>query len=399
MPIWATALAATFTIQAVGAFLLFSVPVIGPLLTARAGVSAETIGYLSSIMSGGICWFLAGGGPMLERFGAIRLLQIGLILCALGFAGIGYGWWPLAVVGALVLGFGYGTNSPAGSQTLSRTAPPGHRVLIFSLKQAGVPLGAALSGLVIAPLAATYGLEAAVGLAVGVSLLAILAVQPTRRALDDEQTATRRFDWVRALLSWRTVVRSIALLKGHQALPMLTALGVAFAILQACLTAFLVTYVVTRHGFTLAQGGMVAAVLQGSNLVARIVLGWLADRLGDSMRHLSVQALVAAAALVALALYVPDSPGDPLLYLLVALAGFTGISWNGIHMAEVARLAPSGRVSDVTSAAALFGFTGSVAGPLLFAWGVTLTGSYALVYCAVAGQLALMGLLCWRVRA
>lgn len=399
MPVWATALAATFVIQTVGAFLLFSVPVIGPLLTAKAGVSAETIGYLSSLISGGVCWFLASGGPMLARFGAIRLLQIGMAMTALGFAGIGFGWWPLAVVGAVVLGFGYGTNSPAGSQTLSRTAPPAHRVLIFSLKQAGVPLGATLSGLIIAPLADRLGLEAAVALAVGISLLAILAVQPSRRLLDEDRVATGRLEWMRALVSWRIALNAVALLRDHPALPMLTGLGVAFALVQACLTAFLVTYVVTQHGFTLVEGGLVAAVLQGSNLVARISLGWVADRTGNSMRHLSVQALVAAAALVALALYVPDSAGDPVLYALVALAGFTGISWNGIHLAEVARLAPQGRISDVTSAAALFGFFGSVMGPLAFAFLVALTGSYALVYCLAAAPLALMGLLCLRVKS
>ena len=385
MPLWANALAATMLVQTVGAFILFAVPVIGPVLTEAAGLPGESIGYLSSLSALGVCWLLSNGVPMLAQYGPVRMLQIGLALGVLGFAAICTAWWPLAVLGAVVMGFGYATNNPASSEILVRTAPARNRVLVFSLKQAG---------LIVAPLVGLHGLFGVTLLMLALGTIALLLVQPARAKLDPpgERLPTA---WFPALFSWRVMRNSVAALKLHPSLPMFTALGLSLAILQACLTAFLVTYLVTRHGFSLAEGGLIAATMQGANLVARITLGWLADRIGNAQLQLAVQGFLAAASLAALALHQPVS-GDPVTYALVALAGFTGTSWNGLHMAESARLSPPGRVGEVTSAVNLFGFVGSVSGPILFALLVQATDSYAVAFLLASVQLCLVCLLALR---
>lgn len=394
MPLWASALATTMLVQTVGAFILFAVPVIGPVLTEAAGLPGESIGYLSSLSALGVCWLLSNGVPMLAQYGPVRMLQIGLVLGVLGFAAICTAWWPLAVLGAVVMGFGYATNNPASSEILVRTAPAQNRVLVFSLKQAGVPLGAMLTGLIVAPLVGLYGLPGVTLLMLALGLIALLLAQPARLLLDPPGDRIRTA-WFPALFSWRVMRNLVSALALHPSLPMFTALGLSFAILQACLTAFLVTYMVTRHGFSLAEGGLIAATLQGANLIARITLGWLADRIGNAQLQLAVQGFLAAAALAALALHQPV-PGDPVTYALVALAGFTGTSWNGLHIAESARLSPPGRVGEVTSAVNLFGFVGSVSGPILFALLVQATGSYAVAFLLASVQLCLVCLLALR---
>lgn len=398
MPLWAAALATTMLVQTVGAFILFAVPVIGPVLTEAAGLPGESIGYLSSLSALGVCWLLSNGVPMLTHYGPVRMLQIGLALGVLGFAAICSAWWPLAVVGAVVMGFGYATNNPASSEILVHTAPAGNRVLIFSVKQAGVPLGAMLTGLVVAPLVGQHGLPGVTLLMLALGAMALLLVQPARARLDpplDPLGERIRTAWFPALFSWRVMRNSVVTLKLHPSLPMFTALGLSFAILQACLTAFLVTYLVTRHGFSLAEGGLIAATMQGANLVARITLGWIADRIGNAQLQLAIQGFMAAASLAALALHQPV-PGGALTYILVALAGFTGTSWNGLHMAESARLSPPGRVGEVTSAVNLFGFVGSVSGPILFALLVQATDSYAMAFLLASAQLVLVCLLALR---
>ena len=67
---------------------------------------------------------------------------------------------------------------------------------------------------------------------------------------------------------------------------MLTALGVSFSITQACITAFTATYMVTRHGRTLAEAGHLVATLLVASTIARIFFGWLADRMGSGLRLL-----------------------------------------------------------------------------------------------------------------
>ena len=69
----------------------------------------------------------------------------------------------------------------------------------------------------------------------------------------------------------------------RQLLPRLTALSVSFAVCQGCLFSFTVTWLVETRGMGLVQAGSIFAVMQVAGVVARIFLGWIADRTG----HLS----------------------------------------------------------------------------------------------------------------
>ena len=60
-----------------------------------------------------------------------------------------------------------------------------------------------------------------------------------------------------------------------------------------------------------------------------------------------------------------------------------------LAVAEVARLAPAGKVADATAGSTIFIFLGYVAGPSIFATLVSLTGSWTLPQTLVAAQLLL----------
>jgi MFS family permease len=393
VPLWARALTATLIVQTVSSFATFSVPLLGPLLTERARLSPESIGYISALLSAGICWFLASGSAMLNHYGPIRTLQIGLACSVIGLMMIAQPFGIVIASGALAVGFGTAPNTPAGSQILIRTAPPRHRSLIFSIKQAGVPLGGAIAGLIVAPVVSTQGLPATIALVIAVLLATICIVQPFRRALDSDRDH-RRQDWVRSLLSWKEVVRSISSLRAHPSLPLLTALGASFSVTQACLTAFTATYLVIERGVSLADAGLVMAVMQLASMVGRIFMGWTADRTKRAVTHLAVQAMVSAVAVCLLAVSALETTSGVAswpLYASAALVGVTAIGWNGVHIAELARVSPIAQVSDVTSAASLFGFIGSIFGPLLFIGLVIVIDSYIVAFSAIAVQLAFFG--------
>lgn len=390
LPLWVSALTATLIVQTVTSLASLAIPLLGPPLMARAGLPPEAIGLVSAMTSAGICWCLASGGPMLAHHGPVRTLQIGLACMALGLLTLSQPLGLLGLLGALAVGFGAGHNTPAGSQILVRTAPPRHRTLIFSIKQAGVPLGGALAGLLVAPLVLAYGLSVTLWAVIGIVLLTILAVQPFRRRLDADR-GPGEGGWARALLSPAALGRSVRTLAAHPALPLLTALGASFSMLQSCLMAFTATYVIVRHDVSLPEAGRIVAVMQAASMVGRIALGWLADRLRNALRHLVCQA-VASAAAVALLVAASDQ-GAWALYGCAALAGFTAIGWNGVHIAELARVAPLPLVSDVTSAASLFGFVGAFCGPVIFSLLVSWGGRYDLAFLVMAAQLAGVGLL------
>jgi hypothetical protein len=77
--------------------------------------------------------------------------------------------------------------------------------------------------------------------------------------------------------------------------------------------------------------------------------------------------------------------------------GASGLSWNGVYLAEVAALAPAGAAGAATGGALSLTFLGIVLGPALFSAVVSLSGSYALAFAIVGfGSLA-GGLRVWGV--
>ncbi|MCI0756751.1 MFS transporter [Teichococcus vastitatis] len=388
-PGWRSALGVTLAMQTAAAALGQMMPVVAPAMTAAVGLSAESIGYLAGLTSLGTVLFLLCGGPVLERLGPVRTLQGGVALSGLAIGLAALGWAPVLVLAALLLGIGYGPTPPAGSRILAATAPPEHRTLIFSVKQAGAPLGAVAAGLIGPPVALALGWEAVCLLGLALGLAAGLAVQPWRGALDAGREAGRAVG-PRTLFSRRNLEAPIAALRLHPLLWPLALLSGAFACLQGSLFAFVVTWLVGKHGLSLPQAGAVFAVMQGAGVTARMVLGWVADRSGRPGLILALQAFIGSALAALLALAPPGTPGW-LLGGLAGACGFVAASWNGIALAEVARLAPPARISDATSGVTLVTFLCYFAAPFAFAGGVAALG-WTLPLLGMAALPAAMGL-------
>ena len=189
---WVAALGATLLMQSVASFLTQTLPVVAPLIMASAGLAPERIGNLSSLVAFGTVLFLLLGGPFLARLGPVRTLQLGTGIAAAALVVAATGALPALMLASLMLGIGYGPTPPAGSRILAATAPKDHRTLIFSVKQAGAPLGGALAGLIAAPVATHAGWGAALLVAVATSVIAAAAIQPLRESLDVERDPARR---------------------------------------------------------------------------------------------------------------------------------------------------------------------------------------------------------------
>ena len=383
------ALGATLGMQTVASFLNQSLPIIAPLLMAGAGLAPERVGNLSSLNSLGTVVFLLFGGPILARLGPVRMLQAGALAAVCGLLVAARGSWPALILAALLMGAGYGPSPPAGSRILAATAPPRHRTLIFSVKQAGAPAGAAFAGLVLAPVAAHWGWPAALLLASAAGLVAIALVSPARAPLDTEREPGRDIRPA-TLFNPRKVSAPFLLLKANPVLLSVTALAFSFAVVQGSLFSFSVTYLVIGRHLPLEVAGVVYAGMQFAGVFARIFLGWLADRTGRPAHNLTAQAFVAAG-MVAVYGSLPDQPAFVLAATVATATGFVAASWNGIYMAEVARLSAPDQIAEVTSSSAVVTFLGYVSGPTVFALLVTWTEGYRVPFMVVAAQLAVMG--------
>jgi MFS family permease len=386
LPTWLLALSATLLVQSAASFMGQCLPVVAPLLTASTGLAPERIGNLTSLTSLGTVLFLALGSPILARLGPVGALQLGAGLSVLALLIAASGYWPALVVAALLLGIGYGPTPPAGSRILAASAPPRHRTLIFSIKQAGAPAGGALAGLIVAPVAARFGWQLALLLTIVAGSLSAAAISPLRAMMDTERDRSRSIH-PRAILNYRNFLVPLAAVRGDVLLISITALAMSFSLVQGTLFSFSVTYL-TRRGLSLERAGLAYACLQAAGVFARVFLGWLADRTGRPAHNLTAQAYVAAATVCAYA-YMPLDASFALIAAIATACGFFAASWNGIYMAEVARLSPPEQISDATAGSGMFTFMGYVAGPSLFAAAVPAFG-WQLPFAIAGLQLAVM---------
>jgi MFS family permease len=296
-------------------------------------------------------------------------------------------------VSSILCGIGYGPSAPAASDVLLRLSPARHRSLIFSLKQAGVPLGGVLSGLTLPALYAATGLTITMVIVALIPFVTILIAQPVRHEVDAERDRAQSTA-ISLLLSPANILAPFRVMGSAPMLPRLTLAGAFLACGQGSLFAFLVTYLNEGLGLDLIVSGGTFAMTQLTGIPGRIGLGWLADRRGSGLPVLRLLSLASAATIVIYALVSPHWPVLALT-LLSAVAGVTVSSWNGVQLAEVAREAPKGRVGETTSGATLVIFIGYVVGPALFGLLLAMTGGYrvpflvtAALSCAAAFALA-----------
>ena len=122
-------------------------PVAGPAFTVEFGWDQSWVGYLTAASIVGALFALTAGIGMMHRLGGVRALQWSLLIGAGGLLLYLVPSIALALLASACVGLGSGTANPAGSEVLTRFTPPQHRNLVFSIKQAGVPLGGMIGGL------------------------------------------------------------------------------------------------------------------------------------------------------------------------------------------------------------------------------------------------------------
>ena len=379
---WLRPLGATLLLQTMSAYLFNVVPTLAPIIVSSTGSTQSLVGWLAAINTTGSIAFLLTGTPLIRRYGAIRSLQlgigmggIGLLLLAVPFAGA-------VMLGTVLMGLGYGPSSPAASDVLQRYAPARHRVLIFSIRQAGVPLSGVIAGLLLPYLYVTGGWGAVIGVSLMFVVMAAATVQPLRSTVDATRDLTERIS-TRRLLSPANIMVPIRAVNAAPGLRRIAFAGACLAVGHGCWTAYFVTYATQVLGLSLVDAGGAFAVMQAFGIVGRITLGWIADRIGSGLAVMRAVAVASAATSATIAF-----AGPSLSYLglcaLAATAGISVSSWNGVQVAVIAGRVPPNSITASASGATVLVFLGFVAGPIVFAMLLAATGSFVPGYLMTA---------------
>ncbi|UCH48689.1 MAG: MFS transporter [Betaproteobacteria bacterium] len=359
----------TLAVQVQASLVIFTPPILAPVAQHDVGVDAAAVGLVMALIYVATVPAALVSGKVIARLGAIRVSQLCVLFCSAGMALMAIpNPWVIAA-GALIIGLGYGAVTPASSTVLADKAPLGMRSLIFSIKQTGVPIGGAIAGALVPFLIVSIGWQhAAIAIAI-IGVAVIIAAQPIQRRIDSSQPYHH-------LAHGTGLLEPLRLVFSHARLRELAISSFAFSGMQMCLGSYLVVLLIERVGLSVAVAGGALSVAMVAGIFGRLFWGVLADYGFSARRVLGLLGLLMATGAMLVA-QIDNSWPLGLIYIVCLLFGASAIGWNGVYLAEVARIAPPGQAGSATGASLAMTYSGVVILPSLFWLVYAITDSYA----------------------
>jgi MFS family permease len=360
-------------VQALVALALFAPGVLAPKL----GIQVSDISlYATAVFAVGMTTSLYGG-LLAQRFGPCRVAACCALAVCAGMLIATAATTPALIIAGLCVGLAFGPETPASSTLLGRLAAPKQRPLIFSVRQTGNQIGAIL-GSVTLPLVALSAPRAGYVAIAAVAVIAACLLLRLSRRYDAKASTSSA-----APLSLRAASQ---LVLSSRPLTTLALVSIPFSAMQLALNTYFVTFAVTVLKYEHVQAGLLLGIAQAGGLVGRLLWGWVATIFATPRTVLAGLGLGMAGAFVVVA-FAGKSLPTPLLFCTAFLCGLTASGWNGVFLAEVARLAPPDRLAEATGSVLTASYGGLLLAPLLVA-GLSRTGTLATSY-AVLAALAL----------
>jgi predicted MFS family arabinose efflux permease len=364
---------------------------IAPKVAEDLGFEAAWIGYQVSLVFAAATVSTVYGGALVLRWGAARVTEASIVLCATGLALFALPHLAFIAAGSIAIGAGAGLANPTAAHLLVRYTPAARRNLVFSIKQTGVPLGGVVIALAAPALAVTVGWRWALALLIAYNVALLAGVRPFRAEWNSDRQAgepARARPFAGVAMVWR-----------DESLRWISLVAVLFSVVQRSLLTFTVIYLVLERGYGLLEAGVMLSVCQVGGAIARVFWGWLADRIGSSLVVLALIGAIVAAAMALLVALDSAWPRAAVLALFFVL-GMSTVGWNGVFHAECARLSPPGLTSVIAGGTTFFVFGGVLLGPAVFAAAYQAIGSYSATFGLMAGvAVAALGLLALAHRA
>ncbi|MNQ35601.1 putative 3-hydroxyphenylpropionic transporter MhpT [compost metagenome] len=283
-----------------------------PLLRQDMGLDLASIGTLTAVFSLlGVVGGIAAGG-VIARFGARRMLLLGLLATALGTAmGAMAPSYGLLLASRVVEGLGFLMITVAGPAALQRMVSTSGRDFAFALWSCYMPTGMAIAMLASQAFDRWQAYWWCAGAAVVVALASVAALVPA-----GESTAS-------ASLSWRGMRQDTVDTLGASG-PVLLALSFTlYSLMFFALFTFLPVLLMEQLGLTLAQAGLYSAIASAANIIGNLGAGVLLAR--GWRRSTLIACASATMGVVALLIFQSVLPAMPTFLLCVLFSAVGGL--------------------------------------------------------------------------
>ncbi|MEU6625126.1 MFS transporter [Streptomyces litmocidini] len=368
---WIVLGVATFT-QAASGFFVGGVGALGVHLQGALDLSTAQLGLLISAAQLVPLAGLLVAGELLDRYSERWVVGIGAgaVGLALSAGSLAPGYTAL-LVALLVVGMGYSTVQPGGSKSVASWFDGSQRGFAMGIRQAGLPLGAALASAVLPVIAEEFGWRATLLTGGFVALLGAGLFMgcyrrpPTSRTPQDKEPSDQLAAQLRARLRMLREPSTVKImLSGTSLISVQYGVGV--------LT------VLHLHQTSSVDAGTAALVLTASQVAGvagRICLAAWSDQIRSGRYAVVLVCMVAVIA--GLAVLMTPAGRSPLVASGVFVwLGFFGFGWYGPWVAYVTEAAPPGKTGFALGLAMSVNQIAIVTVPPVLGLLVDLTGSF-----------------------
>ncbi|WP_454674343.1 MFS transporter [Achromobacter pestifer] len=281
-----------------------------PLLRQDMGLDLASIGTLTAVFSIlGVIGGIAAGG-VIARFGARRMMLLGLAATALGTAlgalAPGYG---VLLASRVIEGLGFLMITVAGPAALQRMVSASNRDFAFALWSCYMPTGMAIAMLASQAFDHWQAYWWCAGAAVVVALACVAALAPATPG--------------GASLSWRGMRQDTTDTLGAAG-PVLLALSFTlYSLMFFALFTFLPVLLMEKLGLSLAQAGLYSAIASAANIIGNLGAGMLLAR--GWRRSTLIACASVTMGVVALLIFRSVLPAMPTFLLCVLFSAAGGL--------------------------------------------------------------------------
>ena len=361
---------------------------LAPFLKEALSLTDAHIGIISSVLffSNAISAFLAG--ISVDRYGVRKnfLLWLGITGVPIFLIGFFHQSYLLLVVLVAISGLGYGMGNPVAVKGLYTWFDPRTRATAVGVRQAAVPLGGTITGILavyVAQKLSWFMVPGIIG-ALSILMLGIAFFAYKEPPLVSPSTVKKEKG------EWRVGFKE---LYSNRKLNSMCIIMALFGVGQGTITTFLTLYLYESLNYDLLLAGSLFSLTMIGGGVGRVLWGIISDRLFRRREPvLLIIAILATMTVTATALWSSNWPVW-LFSVPAFLLGFLGIGWNALALVLVVELSGVSRAGTAVGLASTISWVGLAIGPPVFGYIVTLS-SYFYSWFFVAGAYFVATLLC-----
>lgn len=346
---------ATLITYGVGAFSLF--------WKEEYALTNMESGLLVSVVNVGPLFCMLLAGRLLDQYNEKLLISISSFLLGGTFllTNIVNGFNGLLFV-LLLVGMFYSVSQPGGSKVILKWFPKENRGLAMGIRQAGIPIGGALAGVLIPFFTIQYNVTYAINSMACICIIGGLLFFMFYKEPYVQEDARREHIKISFWTQLKVVIRKKELYPIYIT-------GICMISLQMVLVGHFMKFLVREQSITSIVAGTVFSVMFFSGMIGRVVLAASSDLFYKGNRRTPLFiAVCASISLILLLVISIHTVMSGVLYGVSALLGFFSIGWFSLFIAEVAELASEDSVGITVSLALTFNQIAIIVAPILFGY-------------------------------